>query len=123
MVQEPTSAPYRTTPVFDETSLPIGLRRHHSTKAGVWGVIRIHEGAVIYTIVGSNEERRLTPDQPGLVLPEQLHFVTPDGPMRMQVELYDHRPVLARQAVPADRRPTVDRVRVNSLASGLPSKP
>ncbi|WP_426022852.1 DUF1971 domain-containing protein [Brevundimonas sp. PWP3-1b1] len=85
--------------------------------------IRIHEGAVIYTIVGSNEERRLTPDQPGLVLPEQLHFVTPDGPMRMQVEFYDHRPVLAKQAVPADRRPTVDRVLVNSLASGLPSKP
>ncbi|RYG94970.1 MAG: hemoglobin like protein, partial [Alphaproteobacteria bacterium] len=46
----------------------------------------------IYTIVGSNEERRLTPDQPGLVLPEQLHFVTPEGPMRMQVEFYDHRP-------------------------------
>ncbi|MFA4939973.1 DUF1971 domain-containing protein [Brevundimonas sp.] len=27
--------------VFDETSLPTGLRHHHSTKAGVWDVIRI----------------------------------------------------------------------------------
>ena len=95
MVQESASKPYRTTPMFDETSLPSGLRRDHCTKAGVWGVIRIHEGVVIYTIVGSNQEQRLTPDQPGLVLPEQLHFVTPEGPMRMQVEFYDHRPVLA----------------------------
>ena len=57
MVQEPTSVPYRTTPVFDETSLPTGLRQHHSTKAGVWGVTRIHEGAFIYTIVGPEKCR------------------------------------------------------------------
>ena len=31
---------YKSTPVFDETTLPAGLRREHRTKAGVWGIIR-----------------------------------------------------------------------------------
>jgi len=96
MTDKPASTPYRTTPMFDEVSLPGGLRRDHCTKAGVWGVIRVHEGVVVYTIVATNEEQRLTPGQPGLILPEQLHFVTPQGPMRMQVEFYDHQPVLGK---------------------------
>ncbi len=37
-------APYRSTAVFDETTLPDSLRREHRTKAGVWGVIRVLEG-------------------------------------------------------------------------------
>lgn len=30
-----TALPYRTTPVFDEDSLPEAIRNTHSTKAGV----------------------------------------------------------------------------------------
>ena len=33
--------PYKTTPVFDETSLPGAIRNAHSTKAGVWGLLRV----------------------------------------------------------------------------------
>jgi tellurite resistance-related uncharacterized protein len=35
---------YRCTPVFDENTLPAGLRRAHRTKPGVWGAIRVLEG-------------------------------------------------------------------------------
>jgi tellurite resistance-related uncharacterized protein len=84
--------PYRSTPVFDETSLPAALRREHRTKAGAWGVIRVLEGEVIYTILDPAGEQRLTPECPGLILPEQPHFVTPVGPIRMQVEFYDCHP-------------------------------
>jgi tellurite resistance-related uncharacterized protein len=35
------SLPYKTTPVFDENTLPGGLRKDHRTKAGVWGIIRV----------------------------------------------------------------------------------
>jgi len=94
MGNAPVSEPYRTTPVFDETSLPAGLRGEHRTKAGTWGVIRVLEGEVIYTIIESAEEQRLTPERPGVIHPNQAHFVTPAGPMRMQVEFYDHPPVL-----------------------------
>ena len=44
-----TSAePYRRTPVFDENTLPAGLRREHRTKPGVWGIIRVFEGRLRY---------------------------------------------------------------------------
>ncbi len=36
--------PYKCTPIFDETTLPPGLRRERRTKAGVWAVIRVLEG-------------------------------------------------------------------------------
>jgi tellurite resistance-related uncharacterized protein len=89
------SQPYRSTPVFDENSLPAGLRRGHRTKAGVWGVIRVLEGEVVFTQLSPPDEQHLSPGRPGLILPDQPHFVTPSGPMRMQVEFYDHLPVLA----------------------------
>ena len=85
-------APYRSTSVFDETTLPDALRREHRTKAGVWGVIRVIEGKVRLQLADGGEEKILTPDQPGLVLPEQTHRVEPMGRMRMQVDFYDRLP-------------------------------
>ncbi len=84
--------PYRITPVFDETTLPAGLRGEHRTKAGVWGVIRVLEGELLLTILEPPAEHRLSPAASGVILPEQPHFVTPVGAMRMQVEFYDGPP-------------------------------
>lgn len=86
--------PYKMTPVFDEQTLPAGLRNAHSTKSGVWGVIRVLEGRLRYVIEETSTEVELTPDRPGLVMPEQLHHVEPIGTMRMRVEFYDHKPGL-----------------------------
>ena len=88
-------APYKTTPVFDEETLPAGLRREHRTKAGVWGVIRLLEGSLRLTFTGTGEERILSPAAPGLVRPEEPHLVAPLGPMRMQVDFYDAEPSIA----------------------------
>jgi len=87
-----TAIPYRSTPIFDEVSLPAALRREHRTKKGVWGVIRLIEGKVRYTIVDPWSETILTRDEPGFVQPEQVHFVEPLGPIRMQVDFYDSDP-------------------------------
>ncbi len=86
------TAPYRSTPVFDEVSLPRALRERHNTKAGVWGVIRVLEGELKLSFLDPPSEELLTPGAPGLVLPEQPHFVTPMGAMRMQVDFYDEAP-------------------------------
>jgi tellurite resistance-related uncharacterized protein len=86
--------PYRSTPIFDEATLPAALRSEHRTKAGVWGVIRVIEGRLKLTCLDPASEVILTPDRPGLVLPEQPHFVEPLGAMRMQVDFYDQRPSL-----------------------------
>jgi tellurite resistance-related uncharacterized protein len=84
--------PYRASPVFDETSLPAALRSEHRTKAGVWGLIRVLEGRLKLTVVEPRLESILTPERPGVVLPEQTHFVEPLGPMKMQVDFYNEPP-------------------------------
>lgn len=84
--------PYKSTPVFDENTLPGGLRKEHRTKAGVWGIIRVLEGRLRYRVLDPITETILDPDHPGLVLPDQPHFVEPLGAMRMQVQFYDRDP-------------------------------
>jgi len=85
-------APYRSTPVFDEATLPDALRREHRTKPGVWGVIRVLEGELRLERADGSEAEILTPHRSGLVLPEQTHRVTPLGKLRMQVDFYDQPP-------------------------------
>ena len=93
MITEMQPEPYRTTPVFDQDSLPQALRHAHSTKAGVWGIIRVHLGALRFVTAEPMDEQILAPGRPGLIHPRQLHFVEPIGAMRMQVEFYDSQPV------------------------------
>jgi tellurite resistance-related uncharacterized protein len=94
MSQQSDPQPYRSTPVFDEKTLPAALRREHRTKKGVWGVIRVLEGQLRLSFVDPPEERILQPGSPGLLLPDQPHFVAPLGSMRMQVDFYDQPPKL-----------------------------
>lgn len=84
--------PYRSTPVFDQDTLPAALRNRHDTKAGVWGLIRVIEGQLELTCIHPPSTTILTPDRPGLVQPQQPHFVTPIGAMKMQVDFYDQPP-------------------------------
>lgn len=88
------SLPYKSTPVFDQGTLPAGLRKEHRTKAGVWGVINILEGSVRYRILDPVSETILDVDHPGLVMPAQPHLVEPLGDMTLRVDFYDHAPVL-----------------------------
>jgi tellurite resistance-related uncharacterized protein len=88
----PPTPPFKSTPVYDQTTLPGGLRREHRTKPGVWGIIRLLEGRVRYHVLDPVSETILDPDHPGLVLPDQPHFVEPLGPIRMQIEFYDRIP-------------------------------
>lgn len=90
----PSVVPYKSSPVFDENTLPAGLRREHRTKVGVWGVIRVLEGRLRYQVLDPISEMVLEPGLPGLVLPDQPHRVEPLGQMRMQVEFYDKMPNL-----------------------------
>ena len=86
--------PYKRTPVFDENTLPAGLRKEHRTKPGVWGIIRVLEGRLRYQVIDPPSEMILEPGRPGLVQPDQPHRVEPLGPMRMQVEFYSEPPAL-----------------------------
>ena len=86
--------PYKTTQVFDEQTLPAALRREHRTKAGAWGIVRILEGQLRLRFPDGRDEL-LDMDTPGLIRPEETHWVEPIGQMRMQVEFYDREPELS----------------------------
>lgn len=83
---------YRRTPVFDQDSVPAGLLREHSTKAGVWALIHVLEGRLRYRILDPAEVTVLEPGTPGVVVPQQLHEVAPDGPVRFFVEFHSAKP-------------------------------
>lgn len=80
--------PYKQTPIFDQDSLPAGLRREHRTRAGVWALIHVVEGRLLYRILDPPSEQVLTAGHPGVVNPGQPHEVAPLGPMRMFVEFH-----------------------------------
>lgn len=80
---------YKSTPVFDQASVPAGLRREHSTAAGVWGRIVVHEGSLRYVIEApATEEHLLVPGTPGIVEPGVPHHVVVEAPVRFCVEFY-----------------------------------
>lgn len=84
--------PYRSTPIFDEDTIPAALRAEHRTKTGVWGLIRVIEGELNLTYADPHAQKVLSPGNPGIVEPEQTHFVTPLGKVRMQVDFYTEPP-------------------------------
>jgi tellurite resistance-related uncharacterized protein len=84
--------PYRRTPTFTEATVPAGLLRAHDTKAGVWGLIHVLEGALAYRVTDPRRaasETTLTPEAaPGVVEPTIRHEVQPLGPVRFYVEFH-----------------------------------
>lgn len=79
---------HKQSAVFDETTMPAGLRRRHCTKPGVWGVIRVIDGRLLYRVLDSGAESILDPGHPGVALPEQFHEVEPLGPVRFFIEFH-----------------------------------
>ncbi len=77
---------YQRTAEFTEATMPAGLRRDHTTKAGVWAEIRVLEGRLRYRVESLGREFALDAATPGVVLPEVAHHVEPDGAVRFYVE-------------------------------------
>ncbi len=80
--------PYNRTPEFTHSSVPAGLLRDHATKHGVWGVIHVVRGELIYRIAEPCETHRLSPANPGVVVPEVLHSVELVGDAAFFVEFW-----------------------------------
>jgi len=75
--------PYKRTPTFTEDTVPAGLLREHSTKAGVYGRICVESGRLRYT--DADGERVLEEGDVVVTQPEQLHAVQPLGSVRFYV--------------------------------------
>eukprot|EP01042_Synura_sphagnicola_P015206 gene15206-biopygen15283 len=88
--QEPR--PYRHSPIFDAANLPAALTRTHTTKAGVWAKIEIIDGRLRFRLEDGRTQV-LTPEQPGLIEPEQPHSIAIEDPAtRFRIAFYDRPP-------------------------------
>jgi tellurite resistance-related uncharacterized protein len=85
---------YKRTPVFTETTIPAGLLRDHTTKAGVWGLIEVESGILLYTVQHPREHTHtLSAGVPGVVVPQMKHHVqAATGPVRFHVAFHTRRP-------------------------------
>jgi len=79
----------RSSPEWDEQSMPAGLGRAHRLATGTWGRIVVHEGRLRFAMsaeppleveVGPGDTQAIPPDVP--------HEVRPLGAVRFQVELF-----------------------------------
>jgi hemoglobin len=85
--------PYKSTPVFDEDSLPDAIRSEHRTKPGAWGLLRVLAGRATLVFVEPRSEVEVTPDTPAEIPPQATHFVRLDGPARLRIEFYREPPL------------------------------
>ena len=79
----------RTTPVFDERTVPAGLLSAHRIAEGVWGRLRVHSGGLVFRFEGnpSPAQRVEAPDH--IVIPPGApHHVEIDGPVDFSIEFH-----------------------------------
>ncbi|CAN5922302.1 hypothetical protein BH11PSE3_BH11PSE3_30790 [soil metagenome] len=100
---------YRRTPIFDQDSVPAGLRRRHDTKPGVWGLIVVLDGQLRLRFHDPVSEQILDSQSPGVIAPQQPHDVEPIGAVRFFVEFYGD---------PQTAQPIADATARTGLAAG-----
>jgi len=89
----PGVSPYRRTPVFDQDTMPAALRQEHSTRAGIWGRIRVIEGRLRLTLLDTGTDLVLDPQTSGIIAPQQPHRAEPLGPLRFFIEFCAAEPL------------------------------
>lgn len=93
---------YKRTPEFTQETVPAGLLRDHTTKAGTWALIHVLEGELLYVVPSTGLEQVLTPAlPPGVVVPQQLHSVKPLGAVRFYVEFHAQADEVAPDEIPS----------------------
>ncbi len=81
---------YKRTPEFTELSVPAGLLKSHSTKAGVWAKIHVLSGQLLFRDLLHGQDHLLETGEHKLVFPQAEHEVAPIGETRFFVEFHRH---------------------------------
>jgi tellurite resistance-related uncharacterized protein len=78
----------RTTPEFTVDRVPAGLLGAHRVADGVWGVLRVLAGTVVFVLEDSGARRSLTTDDAQVIEPGVFHHVEPSADARFVVEFH-----------------------------------
>ncbi|KEQ16819.1 hypothetical protein GZ78_19300 [Endozoicomonas numazuensis] len=80
---------YKKTPVFTQGSMPPGLLKTHKTKQGVWGVLSVLEGSVVFCPEQEDAKKiKLSAGDQWVIQPDQEHHLELDGLVSCYVEFY-----------------------------------
>ena len=80
---------YKQLPEFTTATIPPGLLKDHTLKAGTWAQIVVLAGQLRYRIAAPlARELLLTPGTVGVVPPEVAHAIEPLGEVRLRIDFY-----------------------------------
>jgi len=80
---------YKKTPEFSQDSIPKGLLKQHSTKEGVWAIIHVLSGTLLYYPHDTNAQCiPLSKDDKGIIPPNKYHSVAAKSDVIFYVEFY-----------------------------------
>jgi len=82
--------PVRSSPEWNEHTLPPGLVRAHQLAVGTWGKLVVHEGALQFSLKGEAPfSVKLRAGSPAQAIPPGVfHEVKPAGPVRFSIDFY-----------------------------------
>jgi tellurite resistance-related uncharacterized protein len=79
----------RTTPTFDETSTPRGLRAAHAVADDVGGRLIVESGSLGFVFEDTPDAvHTVAAGEQQVIPPARLHHVILDGPVRFAVEFH-----------------------------------
>jgi len=79
----------RSTPEFDEATVPAGLLRAHQVAAGVWGLLVVSEGVVEFTFEDDSDTSRVvTAGETQVIPPSRPHHIVVRDPAKFHVEFH-----------------------------------
>jgi tellurite methyltransferase len=80
----------RSSPEWDERTLPPGLSQAHQLAAGTWGQIVVRQGTLRFSMDGEPAwSAELTPCHPAQAIPPQVrHAVQPLGKVRFRIDFF-----------------------------------
>jgi len=80
---------YKVSPIFTHENLPAAFQTTHTTKAGTWGLVRVHSGELVFTVDAATPRTiLLKAGDTLLVEPEQPHHVTFVGQGSFEVDFH-----------------------------------
>jgi len=75
---------YKSTPTFDQDTVPKGLLFEHSLKKGVWGQLVVLRGSVVFC--EGDSRQTLKEGDSWTVLPEVVHHLSLTGEVALRVD-------------------------------------
>lgn len=81
-------SPYKRTPTFSKITVPAGLTNDHATKEGVWGMINVVAGELVYTVPGAGTKLTFAEGDTAMIEPTVLHKVALNAEAQFFVEFW-----------------------------------